>query len=254
MGTKTNRLTYVLTLPAMILPTSAIFTSSYCKVRDLNIRHEKIEKKDNISWKNWWEKNSLGSLYNSVSDSADQDSLCDLSVLSLKQKRGSLTSPLYPWSVSLRSMTVIGLKLRSHSRTQPSRPPVAKPSSQTFILKIPDWKKWQSVSEEVNDKWANTSCIQCYISRHSLKRHSIIKKTVPQDNRGRMDVCHYSASLLLKSSADDFICHAVYTMSYLNPQWDIWWDKKQEWTGTVLIIPSPILPSPHPAVDPIDII
>lgn len=48
--------------------------------------------------------------------------------------------PLYPWSVSLRSMTVMGLKLRSHSRMQPSLPPVAKPSSHAFMLKIPDCK------------------------------------------------------------------------------------------------------------------
>lgn len=45
--------------------------------------------------------------------------------------------PLYPCSVSRRSILVIGLKSTSHSRTQPSRPPVAKPSSQEYMLKIP---------------------------------------------------------------------------------------------------------------------
>lgn len=49
-------------------------------------------------------------------------------------------SPLYPCSASLKSILVMGLKSTSHSRMQPSRPPVAKPSSQACMLKIPAWK------------------------------------------------------------------------------------------------------------------
>lgn len=48
--------------------------------------------------------------------------------------------PLYPCSASRRSILVIGLKSTSHSRTQPSLPPVAKPSSQEYMLKIPACK------------------------------------------------------------------------------------------------------------------
>lgn len=45
--------------------------------------------------------------------------------------------PLYPCSASLRSILVIGLKSTSHSLMQPSLPPVANPSSQACMLKIP---------------------------------------------------------------------------------------------------------------------
>lgn len=47
--------------------------------------------------------------------------------------------PLYPCSASRRSILVMGLKSTSHSRMQPSRPPVANPSSQACMLKIPAW-------------------------------------------------------------------------------------------------------------------
>lgn len=50
-------------------------------------------------------------------------------------------APLYPCSTSLRSILVMGLKSTSQSRMQPSRPPVAKPSSQECMLKIPAWSR-----------------------------------------------------------------------------------------------------------------
>lgn len=109
-------------------------------------------------------------------------------------------------------MTVIGLKLRSHSRTQPSRPPVAKPSSQTFMLKIPDWRKWKAVSKDLHNKWAttkpapDTQTAQSCVARHLFNKiYTITNLQLWPRNKGVLYI------VLLECSTEGLLWINVFT-------------------------------------------